>query len=102
MTISKYALALPIFAALLALPGAAQAQGCGGPGPQGAWCRPSCGGSGLQAPGCPQPPGVYDDRRGYGGNRRYDDERYERRRFARDRDQCWQLSPMGTRVWVCR
>ena len=88
MTISKYALVLPIAAALLALPGAAQAQGCGGNGPQGSWCYPQRGfDRGSER---------YDRRDDW----RYRERRYdERRRFSRD--ECWQLSPRGTRVWVC-
>jgi hypothetical protein len=99
MTTPKYMLALPVAAVLLVLPGAAQAQ-CGGGGVQGWWCGPpTCGGPGVQAPGCPQPPGAY-----YGQRYRDDDDwRYrERRRPSRYRDSCWQMSPYGNWVWVCR
>jgi hypothetical protein len=100
MTTPKYVLVLPVVALMLVLPGAAQAQ-CGGGGPQGYWCGPpTCGGNGPQAPGCPQPRGYYYQQRGYD---RDDDWRYrERRRHSRDRDSCWQLSPYGNYVWVCR
>jgi hypothetical protein len=51
------------------------------------------------APGCPQPPGAYYQQRGYypDGGRRY----YQRYR-DRGADPCWQLSPYGNYVWVCR
>jgi hypothetical protein len=89
MTIRKYALALPISAALLALPAAAQAQGCGGNGPQGWWCYPQRGfDRGYER---------YGDRR---DDWRYRERRDERRRFSRD--ECWQLSPRSNRAWVCR
>ena len=91
MTTTKCVLVLlPIAAALLALPGAAQAQGCGGYGPQGSWCYPQRGfDRGYER---------YGDRR---DDWRYRERRYdERRRFSRD--ECWQVSPRGNRVWVCR
>ena len=100
MTPPKYVLALPVAASLLVLSTAAQAQ-CGGGGPQGWWCGPpTCGGPGPQAPGCPQPPGYYYQQRGYypDGDRRY----YGRRYRDRGVDPCWQLSPYGQYVWVCR
>src|SRR5437588_298381 len=106
MTTLKYVLMLPVAASLLGLPTAAQAQGCGGNGPQGWWCRQGCGGSGPQAPGCPQP--YYYQQRGYDrdDDRRYDyrERRYdERRSYSRyRRDPCWQLSPYGNYQWVCR
>jgi len=89
---------LPVAASLL-LPGAAQAQ-CGGGGPQGWWCGPpTCGGPGVQAPGCPQPPGVYYEQRDYRPRYRdgyYDwrerEERREwrRRHFYEDRRYYWR------------
>jgi len=100
MTPPKFVLVLPVAAALLVPSTAAQAQ-CGGGGPQGWWCGPpTCGGPGVQAPGCPQPPGAYYQQRGYypDGDRRY----YGRRYRDRGVDPCWQLSPYGQYVWVCR
>jgi hypothetical protein len=74
-----------VAASLLVLPDAAQAQ-CGGGGPQGWWCGPpSCGGPGVQAPGCPQPPGVYYEQRGY--RLRYGDGFYERREREERRER---------------
>jgi hypothetical protein len=99
MTTLKYGLVLQVAAWLLVLPGTAQAQ-CGGGGPQGWWCGPpTCGGAGPQAPGCPQPPGYYYQQQ------RDRDAYYERRYYGRryrDRDSCWQMSPYGNYVWVCR
>jgi hypothetical protein len=92
MATPKCVLMLPIAAALLVLSSAAQAQAqaCGGPGPQGSWCYPQ--------PGFDRGYERYGDRR---DDWRYRERRYdERRRFSGD--ECWQLSPRGTRVWVCR